>query len=421
MANLGEATERADILIGGTSDDDIEGAGGDDIIEGGSNLDRLIGGSGRDVVLGGSGDDVIGGGAGRDVVRGGSGDDIVDGGADRDFLRGDTGADALHGDGGDDFLLGDEGNDSIYGGAGDDIIVGGLGDDLMVGGAGADTFVYYAEAGHDLIYHFEVDADVIDLRLLPEAIAFADLTIVDMANGRGARVSHAALDGSIEIRGTAAAELSAANFAMPDGTTTSIRFGGTTIGHPRDPFVGSDRDSLMLDSADGNRTMAMGGNDRVFGGEGDDTIEGGGGSDDLYGEEGDDALTGGIGHDRLFGGEGDDTLAGGTGDDLLLGGEGDDTLTGGAGADVFAFGAGCGLDTVTDFTHGEDRIDLSGLQGIAGFGDLQIETYATTTVIDLSNYGCGLVRLENTVADDLDASDFVFYEPPAGVAPIDGM
>ena len=421
MANLGEATERADILIGGTSDDDIEGAGGDDIIEGGSHHDRLIGGSGRDVVLGGSGADVIGGGDGRDTLRGGSGDDILNGGAERDFLRGDTGADALHGDGGDDRLFGDEGNDSIYGGEGDDVLVGGRGDDLMVGGGGADTFVYYAEAGHDLIYHFEVDADVIDLRLLPEPIAFDDLTIVDMANGRGARVSHAALDGSIEIRGTAAAELSAANFAMPDGTTTSIRFGGTTIGLPSDPFVGSNRNSVMLDNADGNRIEAMGGNDRVFGGEGDDFMEGGDGSDDLYGEEGDDSLDGGTGHDRLFGGEGDDMLDGGAGDDLLVGAEGDDVLKGGAGADVFVFGVACGLDTVADFAAGEDRIDLSGLAGITGFGDLQIQTYATTTVIDLTNYGCGMVRLEDTLADDLDASDFVFYEPPAGVAPIDGM
>ena len=42
---------------------------------------------------------------------------------------------------------------------------------------------------------------MIDLRLLPEAIAFSDLTIVDMENGRGVRISHDALGGSIEIRG----------------------------------------------------------------------------------------------------------------------------------------------------------------------------------------------------------------------------
>ena len=47
----------------------------------------------------------------------------------------------------------------------------------MVGGAGKDRFIYFEDAGNDLIYHFEVENDVIDLRLLPEAIAFSDLTI----------------------------------------------------------------------------------------------------------------------------------------------------------------------------------------------------------------------------------------------------
>ena len=421
MANLGEATELSDILIGGPNDDTIEGGGGNDIIEGGSHMDHLVGGAGRDVILGGSGDDVIGGGGGRDILRGGSGGDVLSGGADRDFLRGDTGADALHGDGGDDRLFGDEGNDSIYGGEGADILVGGSGDDVMVGGEGADTFVYFADVGDDLIYHFEVDKDVIDLRLLPEAIAFADLTIVDMADGSGVRITHAALDGSIELRGTAASELSEANFAMPDGTTTLIQFGSTTIGHSRDPFVGSDRSSLMLDNADGTRILANGGSDNVFGGEGDDRIEGGDHSDDLYGEEGDDTLEGGEGHDRLFGGEGDDALHGGAGSDWLLGGEGDDTLTGGEGADAFVLGPDDSFDTVTDFAQGEDRIDLSAFEGLSGFDDLEITTYATSAVIDLTHYGGGFVRIEDTLASDFDAADFVFYEPPADSAPIDGM
>ena len=351
MANLGEATELSDILIGGKGDDEIRGGGGNDIIEGGSNLDHLEGGAGRDVVLGGSGDDVVGGGGGRDTLRGGSGGDVLSGGADQDFVRGDTGADALHGDGGNDRLWGDEGNDSIYGGDGDDLIAGGTGDDLMVGGAGKDRFIYLEDAGNDLIYHFEVENDVIDLRLLPEAIAFSDLTIVDMENGRGVRISHDALGGSIEIRGIAASDLSAANFAMPDGTTTSITFGSTTVGRPSDPFMGSDSSALMLANAQGTTVKAKGG------------------------------------YDRVFGGEGDDRLDGGSGQDLLLGGEGDDRLTGGAGADTFVFTPDHGTDTITDFTDGDDTIDLSSLEGVAGFEDLNIETYGTTTVIDLTSYG----------------------------------
>ena len=421
MANMGEATELADILIGGKDDDDIRGGGGGDIIEGGSHLDILEGGAGRDVLLGGSGDDVVGGGAGRDVLRGGSGDDVLSGGADRDFLRGDTGADALNGDGGDDRLWGDEGNDSIYGGEGDDLLAGGKGDDLMVGGAGEDRFIYFSDAGNDLIFRFELENDVIDLRLLPDAIAFSDLSIVDMENGQGVRITHDALGGSIEIRGIAASDLSAANFAMPDGTTTSITFGSTTISRPADPFMGSDASSLMLDNAEGNVTIAKGGYDRVLGGEGDDRLDGGDGSDDLYGEEGDDILEGGQGFDRLFGGEGDDRLDGGAGEDVLVGGEGDDALTGGAGADTFVFTPDHGTDTITDFGNGDDVIDLSALEGIAGFEELNIETYGTATVIDLPCCGGGLIRLEGIVADDLDAADFVFYEPPVDAAPIDGM
>ena len=130
---------------------------------------------------------------------------------------------------------------------------------------------------------------------------------------------------------------------------------------------------------------------------------------------------GGTGHDRLFGGEGDDRLDGGSGQDLLLGGEGDDRLTGGAGADTFVFTPDHGTDTIVDFTDGEDTIDLSSLEGVAGFGDLQVTADEAAAVIDLTSYGGGTVRLEDTDVSDLDAADFVFSEPPADASPIDGM
>jgi serralysin len=50
-----------------------------------------------------------------------------------------------------------------------------------------------------------------------------------------------------------------------------------------------------------------------------------------------------------------ETLWGTAGDDLILDGGGVDILTGGAGEDVFIFTP----DTITDFTLGEDRIDIS--------------------------------------------------------------
>ena len=92
-----------------------------------------------------------------------------------------------------------------------------------------------------------------------------------------------------------------------------------------------------------------------------------------------------------------------------------------AGEDVFAFGAEQGSDTIVDFTDGEDKIDLSALEGIAGVDDLDIATYGATTVIDLTCFGGGFVRLEDTGDASFGAEDFVFYEPPADAAPIDGI
>ena len=106
---------------------------------------------------------------------------------------------------------------------------------------------------------------------------------------------------------------------------------------------------------------------------------------------------------------------------MLLGGEGDDQLTGGAGADTFVFTPDHGTDTITDFTDGEDTIDLSAFAGITGFGDLQVTADGAAAVIDLTSYGGGTVRLEDTDVSDLDAADFVFSEPPADASPIDGM
>ena len=91
---------------------------------------------------------------------------------------------------------------------------------------------------------------------------------------------------------------------------------------------------------------------------GDD--HGGGRHDDASSPAGAQTLTGTDGADRLRGGDGADTLSGGGGDDILRGGKGADVLTGGAGNDVFRIDDRAatldGLDRITDFTHGQDKI-----------------------------------------------------------------
>ncbi|WP_420907069.1 Calx-beta domain-containing protein [Vibrio owensii] len=71
--------------------------------------------------------------------------------------------------------------------------------------------------------------------------------------------------------------------------------------------------------------------------------------------------------DTLYGQQGDDILFGHGGNDILVGGSGDDILIGGSGEDTFKFiddGSGIRdgeIDTIKDFTKGEDKIDISDL------------------------------------------------------------
>lgn len=106
------------------------------------------------------------------------------------------------------------------------------------------------------------------------------------------------------------------------------------------------------------------------GGPGLETIIGNSAANQIYGNGGKDKVTGNAGADTLYGNGGSDNLAGGTGADTLFGNDGGDRLAGGAGKDRLNGGAGAdkfifdetpvssSLDTIADFTVGEDKILL---------------------------------------------------------------
>lgn len=81
------------------------------------------------------------------------------------------------------------------------------------------------------------------------------------------------------------------------------------------------------------------------------------------------SIVGGSGNDMLTGGTGTNTLSGGAGNDTLNSSIGKDILTGGEGKDTFAFASItysnlAGYDTIADFTHTEDNLDLTGVGGV---------------------------------------------------------
>ncbi|ODA66714.1 Serralysin precursor [Methyloligella halotolerans] len=145
------------------------------------------------------------------------------------------------------------------------------------------------------------------------------------------------------------------NVSIAPGAVIENAIGGS--GH--DIMIGNDADNMLR------------GLDR-----GDD-LRGGAGNDVLNANRGSDILWGGDGNDLLAGGQGKDTLHGGNGDDILNGGAHRDVMTGGAGADQFQFrsvnhsGLGADRDVITDFTPGEDLIDLSEIDARTDVGGNQ--------------------------------------------------
>ena len=148
--------------------------------------------------------------------------------------------------------------------------------------------------------------------------------------------------------------------ADADGAPKLGSFISEIAGSARADFIsGNDLDNVISGNA---------GDDVLIGGYGNDTLNGGAGDDTLYGELDNDTITGGDGDDRLFGGRGDDTLdsgagsydlRGGRGNDTLDGGAGDDTLSGGDGDDRFVLDLDGGMDIITDFGTGSDKLVIS--------------------------------------------------------------
>ncbi|MGE5567308.1 MAG: tandem-95 repeat protein [Parcubacteria group bacterium] len=130
----------------------------------------------------------------------------------------------------------------------------------------------------------------------------------------------------------------------------------TGTGDPNDFDASGNPASQNLTAAGTN------GADVIYGGAGSDTINGGGGDDTIYGGSGADSLNGNNDNDTLYGGSGADTIIGSNGNDRIVGGYGADTLTGANGIDTFVYLAVKDTgDTIVDFTHGTDKIDLSAI------------------------------------------------------------
>lgn len=302
-------------------------------------------------LLAGSGNDTLGASDFGSIIKAGAGQDTVTGGAGDDDLFGGVNADLIRGGIGNDTLHGDSGSDTISGNAGDDDMFGGTGHDKMYGGAGTDTL---RGGNNNDSMHGGADDDV-------------------LAGNQG-----------------------------------------------RDAIYGDDGDDILFGGTDNDMLWGGSGQDTMNGGTGRDTVRGGDDNDLLRGGDENDLLAGNDGADTLAGNAGDDRLFGGGGNDRLIGGLGQDTMVGGQGADTFVFSSQAqshwsARDTIVDFEHNVDTIDLRGVAPNLTFvttfsgtaGEIVYDATAGRLWIDITGSGNANFGINLTGTPTLDAGDLL--------------
>lgn len=371
----------SDQLYGGDDDDQLSG---DNVYETGKfspnpedhGDDTLDGGAGNDTLRGDGGDDELYGGTGNDILSGDGGSVQAVPGEfhGRDYLDGEAGNDELQGDGNDDTLWGGEGNDTLFGDgnvtnlpsrfhgkdylageAGDDYLEGGGNDDELYGGEGADTLI-----GDSTSTALEIAAhgndDLAGGAGNDNLLGNGGDDILDGGDGNDQLVGDAAVNSSLpgDANGSDILDGGDGDDFLLGGGKNDDLYGG--IGN--DTLVGDNVTDDLLDAA-------FHGDDYLDGGNGDDELAGNGGADVLVGGSGNDRLFGdgdvaGGGDDLLFGDDGNDILIGGDGNDTLDGGAGDDELIGEGGNDTYIFSYGSGNDIIFD-VDGINTISLTGV------------------------------------------------------------
>ncbi|WP_278956270.1 M10 family metallopeptidase C-terminal domain-containing protein [Aquipseudomonas alcaligenes] len=316
-------------------------------------------------------------------------------------LHGSAGNDRLTGTSANETLLGLDGADTLIGGAGHDTLVGGLGRDTLTGGEGVDTFRF--DTLHDSYRNGNPSSDLItDFDPASDRIDLSSLGFSGLGNG---------LNGTLALSYSAASDRTYLRSLETDanGDRFELALQGNHLS-----TLNSSNLFLVTPPPPPPGTTPPDPQTPV-------------------GTPGDDVLTGTDANEVLLGHAGADKINGGGGNDLIDGGAGKDVLTGGDGADVFRFtelldsfrnyGPAniSAADTITDFTVGVDKIDLSAL-GITGLGNgynhsiyLTLNDTGTKTSIksrepDADGNTFELALNGNHIGS-LSEADFIFADP----------
>jgi len=216
----------------------------------------------------------------------------------------------VHGGAGNDFITSGNGNNELYGGAGNDTLQGGSGSNKFFGGTGKDT-VTYENAGSGVVVNL-LDNQVNNITNI--------LNIVQSGNAAGDQFDDIENLVGSQYADHLIGDRNANHIFGGDGDDT-IEGIGNTVGNGGDTLdggAGSNTVSYM--HAEGNVTVSLAQNYGQIAGYERDSLRNF------------DTVIGAINHSN--------TLTGNGNANLLVGGNLDDTLQGGAGADTLDGGGG---------------------------------------------------------------------------------
>jgi Ca2+-binding RTX toxin-like protein len=211
---------------------------------------------------------------------------------------------------------------------------------------------------------------------------------------------------------------------LASSTNAGIKAGvGIATIAPLNTISGTSGADNIMGTANSDRILGLDGDDLIIAGLSADEIDGGDGNDTIFGDlisgvanitsSSSDLIKGGNGNDRIYGGEGKDWVYGEAGDDLLWGNDGDDELwgglgndylTGGLGNDIFVIARNEGIDTINDFSVGQDVIRLSG--GLI-YSALSFTQVLSNTFISDNATQKHLAVLTGVQASTLTANSFI--------------
>ena len=380
-----------DTINGLAGNDSIIGGGGDDSLDGGDGTDTINGGDGDDRYVVTSGD-VLADSSGVDTVvtgvswtLGAGFENLTLSGTAAASATGNSAANVLSGNSAGNVLTGGAGNDTLTGGT------GGGGADRFVfseapGAANADLLSEFTSVADKLVLDGTVHTGIgATGNFAPGDARFWSSTS-GTAHDADDRVIYNTSTGQLwydaDGNGAGAAQLVA---TVQDAWTVAA----TDI----EVINGTAAGGQVINGTAGNDNLVgAGGNDTINGLAGSDTLAGSGGNDFYDGGTGFDTLdlrgtltgvavnlsagtlSGGVNGtfvsiERVWSGDGNDSLTGTAGadsfsarggNDTLAGAGGVDTLWGGAGADTFIFreSGTANADSIGDWASGSDKLHL---------------------------------------------------------------